>query len=91
MPETRSGTPVRRDLALATLEESHELVEPGRKILRVGCLSGWVLCLQEAIECGNEGADDVIGLQADECAGVRICPRGKKGLPCDIVREAIQG
>jgi len=91
VPQTRSGTPVRRDLTLATLEESHELSDRGGEIPRAGHLSGWVLCLQEAIERGDERAGDMVGLQAHERAGVRICPRGEKGLARGIVREAVQG
>ena len=90
MPQTRSGTPRRRDLTLTTLEERHELFQRAGEISRAGYLSGWILCLQEAIECGDERAGDVVALQAHERAGVRICPRGKKGLPRGTVREAVQ-
>ena len=63
----------------ATLEERHELFQRAGEILRAGYLSGLVLCLQEAIECGDEDAGYVVGLQADGGAGVRICPRREAG------------
>ena len=92
-PQTRSGTPRRRvaDLALATLEESHELFERAGEILRAGYLSGWLLRLQEAIERGDERAGDVVALQAHERARVRIGSRREERLSrrTSTVREAV--
>ena len=47
-----------------------------------------VLGLEVAVEGGDEGAVDVVGLEADEGAGVGLCYGWEEGLLGGLFRDA---
>jgi len=61
MLQSRPGSPFRDDLALPMLE-GRELFQRIGELLRAGYLSVRVLHLQEAIQCGDERAGDMVCL-----------------------------